>query len=92
MISEIKILLKSQLELTFVQERLWKLQNVNDPYLIGTSTAGLETYIMGTHNWIIRYKYLSLHYREGILHCRDFPRPIWVIKHHEHSEGCFGTQ
>ena len=40
--------------------------NVNDPYHNGTSTAGLETYIMGTHNWIIRYNYLSLHYREAI--------------------------
>ncbi|XP_023321489.1 acetylcholine receptor subunit alpha-type unc-38 [Eurytemora carolleeae] len=37
-----------------LEERLWKLRNVNDPYLIGTSTAGLETYIMGTHNWKIR--------------------------------------
>jgi len=40
------------------------LQNVNDPYLIGTSTAGLETYIMGTHNWKIRYNYLFIIGRE----------------------------
>ncbi|XP_023329745.1 gamma-aminobutyric acid receptor subunit beta-like [Eurytemora carolleeae] len=30
------------------------MRNINNPSLIGTSTAGLETFVMGTHNWTIR--------------------------------------
>ncbi|XP_023347845.1 uncharacterized protein LOC111716606, partial [Eurytemora carolleeae] len=36
------------------KQRLWIMENVNNPQLNGISEAALETYVMGTHNWTIK--------------------------------------
>ena len=30
------------------------MKNVNNPTAMAVSNAGLETFVMGTHNWTIR--------------------------------------
>ncbi|XP_023345924.1 uncharacterized protein LOC111714922 isoform X2 [Eurytemora carolleeae] len=36
------------------EQRLWIMKNVNNPTAMAVSNAGLETFVMGTHNWTIR--------------------------------------